>query len=305
MEDYLIKIATEELNESPQRTKNDLAALNEWILKQPHLIARTDEKFLISFLRNAKYRLEGAKQKVDSYHTFRTICAEHFKNRAPLPTNQHNLLIKGTFVPLLQPNPKDYGRITINVLKQIAENDCTVSDSFKIVLMVNDKYLVTDECATITGQHTIIDFEGTTMITATQSIAIAKKLVTGLEDVYPVRIIAFHLINLKKAPPLFELVIKTFKGLCKTKLGERIRIHDTLESLYKEIPKSMLPTEYGGDAGSCEALMEKFMKVTNFDDDKWFLDDEKYKTDESKRIGGSKVNDLFGTDGSFRQMDID
>jgi hypothetical protein len=39
----------------------------------------------------------------------------------------------------------------------------------------------------------------------------------------------------------------------------------------------------------------------------WFLEDEKYRTDETKRPGGrpKTQEDLFGLDGSFRQLNVD
>lgn len=38
----------------------------------------------------------------------------------------------------------------------------------------------------------------------------------------------------------------------------------------------------------------------------WFIEDGKYKTDESKRTVKSKKNEeLFGTVGSFRKLEVD
>lgn len=47
----LAKIAEDELNEVPDRVQADLDAFREWILKSPYLNARTDDQFLIVFLR--------------------------------------------------------------------------------------------------------------------------------------------------------------------------------------------------------------------------------------------------------------
>lgn len=45
-------------------------------------------------------------------------------------------------------------------------------------------------------------------------------------------------------------------------------------------------------------------KVESYRD--WFLEDEKYKTDESKRPGTPRsVNNVFGMEGSFRQLSVD
>lgn len=68
----LQEIACNELNEVAERVPQDLKEFKEWIEKQPHLKARTDYQFLISFLRGCKYSLEKAKTKIDMYYTLKT-----------------------------------------------------------------------------------------------------------------------------------------------------------------------------------------------------------------------------------------
>lgn len=77
----LQKKANAELNESDDRIKDDVAALREWLAKQPHINARDDEQFLINFLRGCKYSVEKTKQKLDIYYTARSQLPKYFKNR--------------------------------------------------------------------------------------------------------------------------------------------------------------------------------------------------------------------------------
>ncbi|XP_075166586.1 alpha-tocopherol transfer protein-like isoform X2 [Haematobia irritans] len=74
----LQKVAIEELNEDPQRIDEDLEILKLWLKKQNHLRARTDDQFLIQFLRGCKYSLEKCKQKLDSFYTMKTKYPELF-----------------------------------------------------------------------------------------------------------------------------------------------------------------------------------------------------------------------------------
>lgn len=74
-------IAEKELNESKERLPQDLSILKDWIEKQPHLRARSDDQFLISFLRGCKYSLEKAKAKLDSFYTMRGVIPELYNNR--------------------------------------------------------------------------------------------------------------------------------------------------------------------------------------------------------------------------------
>lgn len=68
----LQKVAIEELDEVPARIPEDLQALRDWIRKQPHLRARTDDHHLLQFLRGCKFSLEKAKEKIDNFYYLRS-----------------------------------------------------------------------------------------------------------------------------------------------------------------------------------------------------------------------------------------
>lgn len=70
--------AIEQLNEIPERLDADIAALRQWIAQQPHLKARTDDQFLVNFLRGCKHSLEKTKSKMDRFYALRTKYPEYF-----------------------------------------------------------------------------------------------------------------------------------------------------------------------------------------------------------------------------------
>ncbi|XP_068087032.1 retinol-binding protein pinta [Anabrus simplex] len=84
--------ARNNVNEVPERRQEDLAHIREWILTQPHLRARTDDAFLLIFLRGCKFNLEKTKEKIDDYYTYRTALPEFFSNRDPLLPELQTLL---------------------------------------------------------------------------------------------------------------------------------------------------------------------------------------------------------------------
>lgn len=78
-----------------------------------------------------------------------------------------------------------------------------------------------------------------------------------------------------------------------------------METLYEFIDREMLPTEYGGDAGSIQDLHDQWMKKLE-EYGPWFKEQEAIKADESKRPGKQlNYEDLFGMEGSFKQLTID
>nr|CAD7204479.1 unnamed protein product [Timema douglasi] len=86
----------------------------------------------------------------------------------------------------------------------------------------------------------------------------------------------------------------------------QIVIHSSgLEDFYKIVPNEILPKEYGGEAGPIEEAhkrsYEKMKQHRN-----WFIEEEKLRVDESKRLGKAKsASDVFGLEGSFKKLDID
>jgi len=77
----LRRIAETELNEVEERLPADLQALRDWVAKQPHLRARTDDQFLVGFLRGCKFSLEKTKSKLDHFYTIKTLMPELFGRR--------------------------------------------------------------------------------------------------------------------------------------------------------------------------------------------------------------------------------
>lgn len=77
----LQEVAIQELNEKPKELADDVLRLREWILSQPHLKARTNDQFLLAFLRGTKFSMERAKQKIDRYYTLKAAIPEVFNER--------------------------------------------------------------------------------------------------------------------------------------------------------------------------------------------------------------------------------
>ena len=112
-----------------------------------------------------------------------------------------------------------------------------------------------------------------------------------------------------------------------------MKLHgEDMDSLHKEISKDILPKEYGGEGMTLEELTSNVMLISRWTvlNTTWFcllsfflltkaywkdkvqnkreilLEREKIKSDESKRPGRPKTSqDLFGIEGSFRQLNVD
>ena len=94
LSDALQKVAIEQLNELPERIPADLEALKTWIKQQPHIKARTDDQFLLGFLRGCKFSLEKTKSKLDKYYTLRTKYPDLFRKCTEVDTPRFRELFR-------------------------------------------------------------------------------------------------------------------------------------------------------------------------------------------------------------------
>ncbi|XP_069698822.1 retinaldehyde-binding protein 1-like [Periplaneta americana] len=171
----------------------------------------------------------------------------------------------------------------------------------KALIMLSDVLLREDHHLSNIG---IIDMKNYTLGHVTKTtVPQLKKYCVVLFNTYKIRARAIHFIN---TPPYAGYVLELIKSVIGSKLAARIQIHGTdLSGLHKHIPKRLLPTEHGGDAGPIARYHEAWIKkMATYND--WYKEQENVKSDETKRQGRSRTcGDLFGIEGSFRKLNVD
>lgn len=78
---------------------------------------------------------------------------------------------------------------------------------------------------------------------------------------------------------------------------------DNMESLYRYVPKRFLPTEYGGEAGSIDSLIDHWIQKFTVENER-ILEWDKYGTDETKRKNAPITEEtiLSIPDGTFDEL---
>ncbi|XP_068620794.1 uncharacterized protein [Battus philenor] len=297
--------AKKEVNENPRSVQSDISALKTWLQKQPHLhTVNPSDQWLVAFLRGSKFSLERCKEKLDMYYTMRTVVPEFFSNRDPLDSRIQGILKLGAFLPLRNCKENDAPRICIVRIGVYNPSEYNLSDLLKVAFMITEIMMLEDDNFTVSGEEVIVDIKNVGVNVLSQwTPALAKKVITCFEKALPVRLKSNHILN---TPTGFEAAYTIFKAFLGEKLKKRIRVHNQdYDALYKEIPKKVLPKEYGGDEGEIQELTDHWLrKVESYRD--WFLKEENARSDESKRPGKPKTTStLFGIEGSFRQLEVD
>ncbi|XP_068142172.1 alpha-tocopherol transfer protein [Drosophila tropicalis] len=300
----LQKNAIELLNEVPDRIDNDIAALREWIKQQPHLKSRTDDQFLVNFLRGCKYSLEKTKAKIDRFYTLRTKYPEYYLAHNVDLEKCLELFRLGVIVVLPRPLNDNGPRLAF-IRSGVYNPDVHSFQEINRACMTMQQIMLDeDDVAIVNGLISILDLANVGMGHFLQMTpAIAKKMTVYQEEALPLRPQGTHFIN---TPGGFDRVFNIFKPMLSQKQQQRLYVHGSKwESLYDKIPKKYLPVEYGGENGSIpEILKEWEQRILAY---KGYWEEEKnYGTDERLRPGKPiDFDNLFGMEGSFRQLNVD
>nr|XP_045595420.1 alpha-tocopherol transfer protein-like isoform X2 [Procambarus clarkii] len=295
--------AKEEINEDPARRAADIEHIRDWLKHQPHIRARTDDWTILRFLRGCKFSLQRTKEKLDMFYTCKSLCPEWYKNRDPQDKKMRAILELGLVLPLNGRSVRG-SRVILARPASRDPNTTDVTDVARTIFLMLDLLFDEDESASITGVEIVIDVSTMTFQHAAQiKPTVIKMIATIIQEGYPMRPKGLNYIN---TPAAFDTVFNIFKSFMKEKMKKRVHLHgNDLESLHRQVPKEVLPVEYGGTNGTVEEITKYWLERVDARRD-WLLEDEKYGVDESKRPGKAKTSaDLFGIEGSFRKLTVD
>ncbi|KAJ3620314.1 hypothetical protein MTP99_004275 [Tenebrio molitor] len=289
------------LNEDVNTRDRDLQAIKDWLRKEPHLPDTWDEDALLAFLRGCSFSLEKTKRKLDMYFTVRAVVPEFFTNReVNSPDLQHILRLGSVAImPGLTP---DFRRVSVARALAIDFDTPDLNHFFKLVFMIGDVRIKTEDVG-ILGDIYVLDASVAVFkhFTKVSPMAI-KKFFVCVQEAYPVKVKEVHIIN---ATPFVDFVIKQVSFFLKEKIRRRIMVHPTVDSLLEFVPREMLPEEFGGTAGKMQKYSDQWIRMLQ-EYEPWFREQERVLADESKRPGPPKCHeDLFGLNGSFKQLAID
>ena len=216
----LAQKAKEELNEVPERLAEDVKVLREWVAKQPHLRARTDDQNLVNFLRGSKHSLERAKEKLDLFYTIRTSLPEIFSDRDPMSPKNLELIRLGTFLPLPKTLSPDGPRIVLMRVGAYDPSKFTLYDIFRAQSLINTIAIYEDDNMVVAGQIGFIDMRNASMSHFLQMTpTLMKKLALMSQEAVPIRMKGFHHVYTPKG---FETIFNMFKNFMNEKNKNRV-----------------------------------------------------------------------------------
>ncbi|KAF5285077.1 hypothetical protein FQA39_LY16766 [Lamprigera yunnana] len=289
-----------EYEKNKQLRTVDVEALKEWAEKQPHL-PQLSELQQILFLQSCNFSIELAKNTIDAFFTVKRICPEFFANRDPNTAKFQEDIKVGLYAFLSKQTHEGYKIVMCKVMDSDASK---YSFNNQVRIFDMSVMLSLHQEGTAEGLIILMDMDGINFAHMTKLSPMGfKKFFYYLQEAMPVRLKGLHFINVV---PFMDKLLALMKPFMKKELLDMLYLHtDSIEGLFKFVPKECLPNNYGGQEDSLQQLHENFKKKLS-DNADFFKRDEQQMGDESKRPGKPKnAGDIFGVEGSFKKLDID
>ncbi|XP_030070797.1 alpha-tocopherol transfer protein isoform X2 [Microcaecilia unicolor] len=257
-----------ELNQLPDHSKVVRKAIN--LLKQraqgesEHWPFGLADDFLLRFLRARDFNIDLAYKLLKNYHKWRVECPEISANLCP--SSVMNLLSAGC-LGVLRSRDSSGSKVLIF---RIARFDPKLFTAYEVyrVCVITSELIVKETETQRNGAKVICDLQDWQYAHAFQlTPKIAKKIASGLNDSFPLKVRGIHLIN---EPSLFHSIFVLIKSLLTDKMKKRINLHGSnyMQSLHQHFQRSILPQEYGGTDSSvdehCEEWVDFVMKSQDY-----------------------------------------
>ncbi|XP_040186065.1 alpha-tocopherol transfer protein-like [Rana temporaria] len=244
----LIQKAREELQEKPEWRLRDVQALRDMIWKDyPNLRTRVDDAFLLRFLRARKFDYDRALQLLVNYYSCRKGWPELFTDLRPSVVKP---VLDSGFLTVLPHSDKEGRRVVCIRPGRWNPRDYPITENVRAMYLSLEK-LVESEETQVNGIVILADYGGVGLSQASHfGPFIAKKVIGILQDGFPIRIKAVNIIN---EPRIFKGIFAILRPFLKEKIVKRFFLHGSdLSSLHSNVPKAILPDEYGGTAGKLD-----------------------------------------------------
>ncbi|XP_011784384.1 PREDICTED: alpha-tocopherol transfer protein-like isoform X2 [Colobus angolensis palliatus] len=224
----LVTKAREELQEKPEWRLRDVQALRDMVRKEyPNLSTSLDDAFLLRFLRARKFDYDRALQLLINYHSCRRSWPEVFNNLKPSALK--DVLASGFLTVLPHTDPRGCHVVCIRPDRWIPSN-YPITENIRAIYLTLEKLIQSEET----------------------------------QDGFPIRIKAVHVVN---EPRIFKGIFAIIKPFLKEKIANRFFLHGSdLNSLHANLPRSILPKEYGGTAGELDTATWNAVLLASEDD---------------------------------------
>lgn len=256
-------------NENKKYSWNDkeLQTFKDVIIREK-INCRTDDKFLLSFLRARKFERERAIKLLKNYYSSREKNQDIFAEFNPLAVKKY---LDMKVVGYLEQTDQDGRVLAIGKTPRWDPSKIHLKEILKCTLMLQDMVL-TEHIFQVNGLVMILDAETLSWRHTFQlTPSTIHSVISLLFGSTPVSYKEIHIINIGRFVHAF---LAAFMPFLPYKIKKRLYLHSSgMESLHKFIDPKYLPSDFGGELPAFDPTQcnERLLEHQQF-----FMDNEKY-----------------------------
>ncbi|XP_056634283.1 alpha-tocopherol transfer protein-like isoform X2 [Diorhabda sublineata] len=275
---------------SDDHVVDDIKTIKEWLQKEEHLPEMPSDAIIKGFLVINKFNIEKTKDALHIYYTIRELMPDILKGSRPLDEHIQEYTKVLPFLPLPKPTPRMQRVVIVKFRDLENPEDLDLLKNLALYSHINEIKLNEDLSL---GDVYILDclhFKPEYLSKINKDVL--KKISFVIEEVWNKTVKEYHLINNSEHSIVFGNLIREH---LYEEIKENIYVHDTLEDLYKCIPKEILPKDYGGEEKTYDELLADWnKKVSEFEHRFHKLDNlEGANKLLSRKYKGKNISDYF------------
>lgn len=233
------------------------------------------------------------------YFSLRTKIPQVLRDRDPKSADLQQAHDYCNYFPMPELTP-DFNRILIST-DLSSDTSAFNFDSYQKMIFMTADILLSEDYSL--GQIYVFNWDTFTWgHMAAMPLQAVKYLELIARSAYSCRIKSIYIIN---APGIIDKILNVLMPVISPKIAARIHAFPKgSDKIFDHIPRQYLPSDLGGTGASVKELTGSWrQKIDEYRD--WFLQQEKFHSDETKRPAETIASELFGVDGSFKKLSID
>nr|BAH71591.1 ACYPI000881 [Acyrthosiphon pisum] len=240
-----LKIAKEELREDKATRNNALSQMRLWLKQNKKIIhSRSDDSFLLRFLRAKKFSLTLAQETLERYLLMRQTFGHRLFKVLDITCPRLEKLLELGYIFVVPKRDKNGRRIIITRPGVFNPSLWTNAEMCRMH-GVTYETLMEDQENQIRGFVHYVDAAGMclqqlTLFTPREAIRIVK----NGERTIPMRHKEIYGVNI---PSSLKFALDFGITLLSEKIRSRVKIFSSIEDSHTYVDKSLLPKEYGGE----------------------------------------------------------
>ncbi|XP_049774273.1 clavesin-2-like isoform X1 [Schistocerca cancellata] len=233
--------AQHEVLEDPTKVEDNIFALRTLVQGEKGLYSRTDDTFLLAFLRARKHNVNEAFRLLKNFYKVKKAYPKHLECCLP---SEKGYVYDMDIMTVLDQKDNDGRIVVIMRFEKLDYKKIVVEECYQTIATVLS-FCCEDPHVQISGAVFIVDMAGYGLqhfLVATPSnLSLFIKM---FQDCFPLRLKGVHIVN---APSLFAAVFAISKPFLKEKMRQRIHVHGrNMSSLHEYVPYEILPKQLGG-----------------------------------------------------------